>query len=88
MKEPLDELLVQACAAQQRADLAALEQLERLIALAQDEIVYRAAPLSEILALLKARRDMPGLYTCSNAYFDPERGLRCPCCPTRCSMPF
>lgn len=28
MKEPLDELLVQACAAQQRADLAALEQLE------------------------------------------------------------
>lgn len=27
MKEPLDELLVQACAAQQRADLAALEQL-------------------------------------------------------------
>lgn len=24
MKEPLDELLVQACAAQQRADLAAL----------------------------------------------------------------
>ena len=25
MKEPLDELLVQACAAQQRADLAALE---------------------------------------------------------------
>ena len=28
MKEPLDELLVQTCAAQQRADLAALEQLE------------------------------------------------------------
>lgn len=28
MKELLDELLVQACAAQQRADLAALEQLE------------------------------------------------------------
>ena len=28
MKEPLDELLVQACAARQRADLAALEQLE------------------------------------------------------------
>ena len=28
MKEPLDELLVQACAAPQRADLAALEQLE------------------------------------------------------------
>lgn len=28
MKEPLDELLVQACAAQQRADLIALEQLE------------------------------------------------------------
>ena len=28
MKEPLDELLVQACAAQERADLAALEQLE------------------------------------------------------------
>ena len=28
MKEPLDVLLVQACAAQQRADLAALEQLE------------------------------------------------------------
>ena len=28
MKEPLDELLVQACAAQQQADLAALEQLE------------------------------------------------------------
>lgn len=28
MKEPLDELLVQACSAQQRADLAALEQLE------------------------------------------------------------
>lgn len=28
MKEPLDELLVQACAAQQRADLAALERLE------------------------------------------------------------
>ena len=28
MKEPLDELLVQACAAQQCADLAALEQLE------------------------------------------------------------
>ena len=28
MKEPLDELLMQACAAQQRADLAALEQLE------------------------------------------------------------
>lgn len=27
MKEPLDELLVQACAARQRADLAALEQL-------------------------------------------------------------
>lgn len=27
MKEPLDELLVQACAAQQQADLAALEQL-------------------------------------------------------------
>lgn len=27
MKEPLDELLVQVCAAQQRADLAALEQL-------------------------------------------------------------
>ena len=25
---------------------------------------------------------------CPNAYFDPERGLRCPCCPTRCSMPF
>ena len=31
MKEPLDELLVQACAAQQRADLAALEQLEQLV---------------------------------------------------------
>ena len=44
-----------------RRRLAALEQLERLIALVQDEIVYRAAPLSEILALLKARRDMPGL---------------------------
>lgn len=28
MKEPLNELLVQACAAQQRTDLAALEQLE------------------------------------------------------------
>lgn len=28
MKEPLDELLVKACAAQQQADLAALEQLE------------------------------------------------------------
>ena len=28
MKEPLDELLVQACAAQPRADLAALDQLE------------------------------------------------------------
>ena len=28
MKKPLDELLVQVCAAQQRADLAALEQLE------------------------------------------------------------
>lgn len=28
MKEPLNELLVQACAAQQQADLAALEQLE------------------------------------------------------------
>lgn len=27
MKEPLDELLVQACAAQQQTDLAALEQL-------------------------------------------------------------
>ena len=27
MKEPLDELLVQACAAQQQADLATLEQL-------------------------------------------------------------
>ena len=34
------------------------------------------------------RPGMPGLYICSNAYFDPERGLRCPCCPTRCSMPF
>ena len=44
-----------------RRRLAALEQLERLIALVQDEIVYRAATLSEILALLKARRDMPGL---------------------------
>ena len=32
MKEPLDELLVQACAAQQRADLAALEQCRRCAA--------------------------------------------------------
>lgn len=48
-------------AEKKRRRLAALEQLERLISLVQDEIVYRAAPLSEILALLKARRDMPGL---------------------------
>lgn len=41
--------------------LAALEQLERLIALVQDEIVYRATPLSEILSLLRQRQDMPGL---------------------------
>lgn len=44
-----------------RRRLAALEQLERLITLVQDEIVYRAAPLSEILLFLKTRRDMPAL---------------------------
>lgn len=48
-------------AEKKRRKAAALEQLERLIALVQDEIVYRAAPLGEILALLKNRRDMPGL---------------------------
>ena len=41
-----------------------------------------------ILSVSRQGRGIPGLYTCSNAYFDPERGLRCPCCPTRCSMPF
>lgn len=44
-----------------RRRLAALEQLERLIAVVQDEIVYRAAPLNEILALLQTRQDMPFL---------------------------
>lgn len=44
-----------------RRRMAVLEQLERLIALVQDEIVYRAAPLSEILILLKSRQDMPDL---------------------------
>lgn len=44
-----------------RRRMAVLEQLERLIALVQDEIVYRAAPLREILILLKDRRDMPDL---------------------------
>lgn len=48
-------------AEKKRRRLAVLEQLERLIALVQDEIVYRAAPLSDILVLLKERRDMPGL---------------------------
>lgn len=44
-----------------RRRLAALEQLERLIALVQDEILYRASPLDEILALLKQRQDLPDL---------------------------
>ena len=42
--------------------LAALEQLERLIALVQDEILYRAAPLGEILSTLQQRRDLPELF--------------------------
>lgn len=62
-------------AEKKRRRLAVLEQLERLIALVQDEIVYRAAPLSDILILLKERRDMPGL--CLEACGQLQR-LACP----------
>lgn len=55
--------------------LAALEQLERLIALVQDEILYRAAPLGEILSTLQQRRDLPELFLADCAQL---QDLACP----------